>query len=422
MSETTRSKIRYTVKGDVVTRHVSFGTSERTSSLKMASWMDRSQDAGSLYDLAWLTSRREPELRSSIGEIRTVDLFCGCGGLSLGVVEAARALGYKLKSVFASDINKNALDLYLRNFNPAVADSLPIEDHVDGELDAPLTERERQFVAKVGAVDMLVAGPPCQGNSDLNNHTRRNDPKNLLYLRAVRCAEILKPDSILIENVPGVLHEAHGVLQTAVAHLTKLGYSVSFGVVHMKQIGVAQNRRRMILMASRIGKVSIEDAVSSISTEERPLSWACGDLIDSYDDADVFNSSAKHSVTNQKRIHYLFEHDLHDLPNSQRPDCHRLKQHGYTAVYGRMYWDMPAPTITGGFGSCGQGRFVHPHRERTLTPHEAARVQFFPDYFDFSGVLRRELQQVIGNAVPSKAGFAVALPLFRLALEQKERV
>jgi len=139
-----KNEIRYAVKGDVVIRHVSFGSSERTSSIKMASWMDRTQDAGALYDQAWLTARREPELRSSNGEIRTVDLFCGCGGLSLGVVEAARALGYRLKSVFASDINKNALDLYVRNFNPTIADNLPIENHVDGELDAPLTDRERQ--------------------------------------------------------------------------------------------------------------------------------------------------------------------------------------------------------------------------------------------------------------------------------------
>ena len=126
----------------------------------------------------------------------------------------------------------------------------------------------------------------------------------------------------------------------------------------------------------------------------------------------MFNSSANHSDENKRRIHYLFEHDIHDLPNSERPDCHRLKPHGYVAVYGRMYWNIPSPTITGGFGSCGQGRFVHPLKERTLTPHEAARVQFFPDFFDFKGVLRRELQQVIGNAVPSKAGFVVALPLF----------
>ena len=237
----------------------------------------------------------------------------------------------------------------------------------------------------------------------------------------MRCAEVLRPDSVIIENVPGVLHEAHGVLQTAIKHLRQLGYSVSYGIVSMKDIGVPQKRRRMVLLASLAAKVDIIETMEAFKSKERPISWACEDLLGRYDQSDIFNSSATHSETNQRRIHYLFEHGLYDLPNSERPDCHRLKpQHGYTAVYGRMHWDEPSPTITGGFGSCGQGRFVHPLRERTLTPHEAARVQFFPDFFDFSGVRRRELQQVIGNAVPSKAGYVVALPLLKVSVEKKE--
>ena len=403
----------YTAKGGRVSRIVTLpdGAVRRTS-LKVPSFTDSTMDADALYDLAWLTSKTMPRPRNMHGEFRIIDLFCGCGGLTLGVREAAFALGCGFCSVFASDINKQALDLYVRNFSPDIADDSPIETHIDGGIGEELTDRERRFVDKVGHIDMLVAGPPCQGNSDLNNHTRRNDPKNLLYLRAVRCAEILSPDSVIIENVPGVLHEKHGVMQTAIAHLSGLGYSVSYGIIPMKSLGVAQNRRRMVLIASKCGSVDINKIIEEAAVQERPLSWACADLLNAYNPSDVFNSSANHSDENKRRIHYLFEHDIHDLPNSERPDCHRLKPHGYVAVYGRMYWNIPAPTITGGFGSCGQGRFVHPLKERTLTPHEAARVQFFPDFFDFKGVLRRELQQVIGNAVPSKAGFVVALPLF----------
>lgn len=406
----------YSVRGDRVTRTIALpdGTIHRFA-LKVPSSADVKMDADALYDLAWLVSKTMQCPRNLNEEFRIIDLFCGCGGLTLGVREAAFALGREFRSVFASDINKNALDLYVRNFNPDIADSLPIEKHVDGDLGKKLTDRERKFVEKVGHIDMLVAGPPCQGNSDLNNHTRRNDPKNLLYLRAVRCVEILSPDSVIIENVPGVLHEKHGVLQTAIAHLTGLGYSVSYGIIPMRFVGVAQNRKRMVLIASKCGSVDIGKTIEASVVKERPLSWACADLLDAYDPNDVFNSSANHSEENKRRIHYLFTHDIHDLPNSERPDCHRLKPHGYVAVYGRMYWDIPSPTITGGFGSCGQGRFVHPLRERTLTPHEAARVQFFPDFFDFSGILRRELQQAIGNAVPAKAGFVVALPLFAAA-------
>jgi DNA (cytosine-5)-methyltransferase 1 len=406
-------KIGYTVKGDCVSRTITLPDGRvRRTMFKELSLAEGTIDADAAYDLAWLTSKNMPRPRNLRGEFRVVDLFCGCGGLTLGVREAAFALGRGFRSVFASDINKQALDLYVRNFNPDIVDDLPIENQIDGDLGEELTERERRFVDNIGHIDMLVAGPPCQGNSDLNNHTRRNDPKNLLYLRAVRCAEILSPDSVIIENVPGVLHEKHGVMQTAIAHLSGLGYSVSYGIIPMKSLGVAQNRRRMVLIASKCGSVDINKIIEEATVQERPLSWACTDLLDAYNPNDVFNSSANHSDENKRRIHYLFEHDIHDLPNSERPDCHRLKPHGYVAVYGRMYWNIPSPTITGGFGSCGQGRFVHPLKERTLTPHEAARVQFFPDFFDFKGVPRRELQQVIGNAVPSKAGFVVALPLF----------
>jgi DNA (cytosine-5)-methyltransferase 1 len=109
----------------------------------------------------------------------------------------------------------------------------------------------------------------------------------------------------------------------------------------------------------------------------------------------------------------LFTHGLHDLPDSQRPDCHRLKPHDYRAVYGRLYADRPAPTMTTGFGSTGQGRFVHPTQKRTLTPHEAARLQFIPDFFDLSGLTRRHLQTFIGNAVPPKMLYVLAKELLR---------
>lgn len=410
--------VTYEIKEEEVTRFVRVSDSDsRASSLAIPEWVDKNMSAEDVYDLSWLGCEKEPRLQNPIGEVRAIDLFCGCGGLTLGVREAARALGYSFRCVFASDINANAIELYKRNFNPDIADQNPIEKHVDGELGAPKTKAERAFKKKVGRVDVVVAGPPCQGNSDLNNHTRRDDPKNLLYLRAVRCIEILRPKSIIIENVPGVLHEKHGVLQTAIEHLTKIGYSVDYGVIPMRKVGVPQMRKRMVLVGSLSKEVDLNKIIEDATIPERPISWCCEDLMGQYCSGDVFNSSANHSETNKKRIQYLFDHNLYELPNSERPDCHRLKPHKYTAVYGRMHWDIPSPTITGGFGSCGQGRFVHPLEQRTLTPHEAARVQTFPDFFDFHGIARRELQQVIGNAVPAKAGYVVGLPLLRAQID-----
>ena len=415
-----KAGIRYKISEGKITRYISLdGKGECSSMLRLPPFVDISQPIDGVYDLAWLASSKTPVVTRPKGEIRVVDLFCGCGGLTLGVREAARALGHSFRCVFASDINKNALEIHKLNFNSDISDTRPIEEYVDGELGFPLTECENIFLKQVGKIDIVVAGPPCQGNSNLNNYTRRDDPKNLLYLRAVRAIEIIHPDSFVIENVPGVLHERHGVLQTAIQHLGQIGYSVSYGVIPMRKIGVAQMRKRMVLIGSRLKEVRLDSIIERAEVTERPLSWACADLQDMYDETDVFNSSATHSPTNRDRIHYLFEHDLYELPNEQRPDCHRLKPHNYLAVYGRMHWNQVAPTITGGFGSCGQGRFVHPLYERTLTPHEAARVQFFPDFFDFGGIKRRELQQAIGNAVPAKAGYVVSLPLLQATVENQ---
>ena len=412
-------KISYRLIDNDIIRTIKVnGRGSKTSKLPIPNWVDRSQAAVNIYDLSWLAAKERPRVRASAKEIRAVDLFCGCGGLTLGIREAARGLGCAFRSVFASDINRGALSIYRRNFAPDMIDDKPIEQTINGSLGSDLTVEEKNFCGQVGSVDILVAGPPCQGNSNLNNYTRRNDPRNLLYLRAVRCAEILNPNTLIIENVPGVLHDKHGVLQMADDYLRSIGYSVSWGIVKMWKIGVAQTRQRMLLVASRVKKeVDIHQIVKESCLPFRPIAWAIGDLIDTYNSDSVFNSAATHSVTNQARIHYLFEHGLYELPNDQRPDCHRLKPHTYPAVYGRMHWDRPSPTITGGFSCCGRGRFVHPLQERTLTPHEAARVQYFPDFFDFGELNRMGLVRAIGNAVPPRAGYVVALPLLIAALE-----
>ena len=107
-------------------------------------------------------------------------------------------------------------------------------------------------------------------------------------------------------------------------------------------------------------------------TPVRDLRWAIGDL---ENDAGLSpdRAAGRTSAANARRIDYLFDNGLHDLPDSERPPCHRDRVHSYTSVYGRLHWDRPSPTITGGFYSMGMGRYVHPSRRRTLTPREAAR-------------------------------------------------
>lgn len=373
---------------------------------------DDDTDQPSLYDLAWLSNKKPPRRRSTSGEIASVDLFAGCGGLSLGIAEAAHGLGYSHCSKLACDIDEAALGVYSRNFNPKASLSTPIELVIDKSFGSSESNSEKKWLGSLGDVDFLVGGPPCQGHSDLNNHTRRNDPRNDLYGIMSRAGQILQPSCIIIENVPGVQHAKNRVAQRTVSELESIGYKFVSVVLNAADYGVAQNRKRHFSIGTVGSTDRILPIINTLKGRHRPVWWAIKDLDkQGYDSEDTFNTSAVHSKENIRRISYLFDHDLYELPNEQRPDCHKNKVHSYKSVYGRMYPDAPSPTITSGFGSTGQGRFVHPYRPRTLTPHEAARVQFFPDWFDFGDSGRRQLQKLIGNAVPPKLGYVLALAL-----------
>jgi DNA (cytosine-5)-methyltransferase 1 len=365
--------------------------------------------AAEAFDQSWLRSSTRPRVVDPVGSIRCADLFCGIGGLSIGLEEAAWTLGLEVEHVMAADTDAALLERYDANFGVTHLHPGPIEELVDGELGAAATEAERELREMVGELDLVLAGPPCQGHSDLNNHTRRDDPRNALMLRVARFAEVCRPRTLLIENVPGAQRDKDGVIERTRSHLEQLGYAVETGVQRADEVGVAQRRRRFFLLASLDAAPSPATAVARRRRPERPVMWAIEDLGE--EGEGTFETSAVHSAENRRRIAYLFEHDLHDLPDSERPACHRDKPHSYTAVYGRMRADEPAPTITVGFGSTGQGRFVHPRRPRTLTPHEAARVQTFPDWFDFGSLRRGQLQKAIGNAVPPKLASAVVTAL-----------
>ncbi len=398
--------------GDVIIRNVIDRTGDmRTSTIKKVG--DTSgADLSSEYDLSWLRSKVWPAHSSIRGEVRVVDLFSGCGALSLGVWEACRALELEFRSLLAVENDSARAEVYGLNFPGAICAEGSIEALIDGDLGAPPTRKESELSEQIGRVDILMGGPPCQGHSDLNNFTRRADPRNTLVLRLIRAVEILQPTHVIIENVQGIQHDRAGNVEIATQQLDRLGYTVSRGLVDCGDIGVPQKRRRFFIVASRTAAPSIELQKLLGTSKIRPVAWCCEDLLD-IESVAPFDTAAVHSAVNQGRIEYLFSNGLYDLPNEMRPDCHRLKEHAYNAVYGRMHWKKPAPTITTGFGSTGQGRFVHPLRPRTITPHEAARIQFLPDFFSFGKSARTQLQKMIGNAVPSKAGYGLALGLLR---------
>lgn len=367
-------------------------------------------------DAAFLHSSRPP-YEALRPRVRVVDLFAGCGGLTLGAAEAARRLGLGLDVRLAVDVDETATDVYQANLPSADVRCERIEVLFDGRPGDVLTEAETKIKEEVGAVDVLLGGPPCQGHSDLNNHTRRADPRNALYARMARAAEVLEPTIVLIENVPTVKHDVEKVVEATVQRLRACSYAVAEAVIDISRLGAPQRRRRHVVLASRDSRVDVDTIVREIGQRcpdhpARSVRWAIADLA-RVKAKRMLDSASVPTKKNVKRIAWLFDKDEYDLPNRLRPKCHR-SDHSYTSMYGRLKWKEPAQTVTTGFGSMGQGRYVHPSNRRTISPHEAARLQMLPDFWDFSSVTKRgALAKLIGNAVPPVLASALLEPALR---------
>lgn len=346
-----------------------------------------------------------PRIKNPIGRIGIVDLFCGCGGLSLGVLQACALTSRDFRIRLAVDNNEKAIEVYAHNFS-SFADAIINQDIaalVDvGRKTCKASPKESQALREAEGTDLLVAGPPCQGHSDLNNSSRRDDPRNLLYMAPVRAAVVLRPKVVMIENVPTVIKSSEGVVSSALKLLKDAGYHTVEFAMNLTQVGVPQSRVRHVLLASKSPLDSVLGALQSLPVRSIPCIEYIQDISDEASSSakDAYNRVSRLSQQNDARIAHLFRTDTYDLPNELRPSCHRDREHSYVSMYGRLHPMKPAQTITSGFGSMGQGRFVHPTQQRMITAHEAARLQGFPDYFAFPGERVTALREMIGNAVP----------------------
>lgn len=371
-------------------------------------------------EAAFLRRSDRPNWELGIESLRFADLFCGCGSLGLGVLEAARALHMRGELRLAADVDLDPLRVLRASLGveARTAARLNLTRHVRADPAAAMSASERQLAARIGpALRIVVAGPPCQGHSALNNHSRHDDVRNHLYLRVVRFAALTEPDYVLIENVASIEHDKRRSVERAIEGLLELGYRVDEGLVDLNLFGVPQLRRRHVLVACapHVRALAVNDVTAAHAVEDRDartLSWAIDDL-ELVPGGQPFDRASVPSPDNAGRIAWLHDHDEDDLPNPLRPPCHQ-GSHTYKSMYGRLRWDRPAQTITSGYGSMGQGRYVHPRQRRTLTPHEAARLQLIPDFFDFSPAnFRGAWAQMIGNAAPWKLAYAFALEMLR---------
>jgi DNA (cytosine-5)-methyltransferase 1 len=363
--------------------------------------LDRSEEDVAVAldnDQRFLRNGKLPGHQCSSNAIEIVDLFCGCGGLTYGALEGLKRSERSAALSLAVDLDPLPLEVMQ---NTLLLDERQVESWDLAALQEvgsdPMTEESVLF-SRVGGESLLLAGPPCQGHSALNNHTRHDDPRNDLYTAVARAAELLQPRAVISENVSGVRSDRKKAVARCVGALEELGYKVVERRLDLRGFGVPQRRVRHVVVATK-GEEFDWERVGMLP--DRDVAWAIEDLLDRAPTS-TFDTASKASEENRERIDWLFDEDQFDLPNDRRPTCHQDGNHSYVSMYGRLRWDRPAQTITSGFGSMGQGRFVHPLRRRTLTPHEAARLQCLPDFvaFDAVSLTRSALATMIGNVAP----------------------
>ncbi len=342
-----------------------------------------------------------------------LDLFCGAGGMTLGAKMAG------INVAFAVESDPHAAKTYFAN-HPEV--QLYAKD-IRKLRKVPEFPRGRQTI--------LFGGPPCQGFSTSNQRTRtRENRNNWMFKEFVRISRAWRPDWILFENVKGIAETENGAfLDLILSHFSKIGYTLSTGVLNAANYGVPQKRERLFVIGSLNG---IKVKMPEIQSKQIPLKHAISDLPDllngsEFDElpykspprnayARFLRNGSKHVSGNlvTKNAGFVLDRykyvkqggNWEDIPKRLMGN-YRENYECHTGIYHRLDPERPSIVI----GNYRKNMLIHPNQNRGLSVREAARIQSFPDYYKFIGSIGFQQQQV-GNAVPpllAKAVFSEVL-------------
>ena len=341
--------------------------------------------------------------RGRLPKIEVVDLFCGTGGLSYGM----KSRGLHILSGY--DIDPTCKYAYETN-NGAKFQFKDIRD-VKGE------DVKRCYSRK--SIRVLAGCAPCQPFSSYAHTNKKKDPNkyDLLY-EFGRLVKEVQPDIVTMENVPSILtFSLKPVFSDFVDTLRKEGYNVKYQVVFCPDYGIPQTRRRLVLLASRLGSISL---IEKTNTPENYKT--VGDVIRNLEPIEAGGMSitdplhrcrSLSGINMQRIMNTPYGGSWKDWPEELLLDCHR-KESGksFGSVYGRMKWEEPSPTITTECTGIGNGRFGHPEQNRAISIREAALLQTFPITYRFfekeSEVSLKNASRYIGNAVPPRLGEVIA--------------
>jgi DNA (cytosine-5)-methyltransferase 1 len=325
-------------------------------------------------------------------ELLSIDIFSGCGGLSEGMHQA------DFKTQIAFEIDEIASKAYQLNHPDTTIITKDIRKVSIAEIKQKLNGK---------TIHLLAGCPPCQGFSSirrLNRATPVDDDRNNLIMEYVRLVRALKPYTIMMENVPGLIH--YDLFKKAVKILTEeLKYFIDFKVVNVKDYGVPQSRKRLVLVGSRLGKITVAKPIEEKSTVRTTI----GELPTPDQSNDPIHKIFPfHNPIIQKRIELTPKNggSRKDLPKEFELKCHTGENIGFHDVYGRLRWDDYSTTITGGCLNPSKGRFLHPEQDRNISAREAALLQSFPIDYKFPlDISKASLALMIGNALPPKFSF-----------------
>jgi len=283
-----------------------------------------------------------------------------------------------------------------------------------------ITGQELNALWSPGAVRLLAGCAPCQPFSSYANTATVDKSKWRLLREFARLVDECQPDLVTMENVPRLRQAAP--FKDFLRALRRGGYHVDYGVVNTADYGAPQQRKRLVLVASRFGPVSMPNPTHADSSRWVTVRQAIGHLTKLRDGQackqDPLHVASQLSELNRARIRVSKPGGTwRDWPSHLVAECHRRESGKHSAgVYGRMEWDKPAPTMTTLCNGYGNGRFGHPEQHRAITLREAAIFQSFPANYRFvpkgGQVVMRAIARLIGNAVPPKLGEAVARALY----------
>jgi DNA (cytosine-5)-methyltransferase 1 len=327
-------------------------------------------------------------------DVACVDLFCGAGGLTHGLISEG------IKVVAGIDVDEACRYPFEAN-NAA---------RFINEDVGQLAHKRLDELFGGAHIRVLAGCAPCQ---PFSTYAQRYDvvgsPRWGLLYQFGRLVKLMRPDIVTMENVPSIAK--HAVFDDFVETLKALGYFTHKEVVDCSLYGLPQNRRRMVLLASRLGPIElVAPKQGSPATVREAIGTLAPIIQGRAHSTDPLHVASKLSELNLKRIRASRPGGTwRDWPAHLVADCHQRKTgHTYPGVYGRMLWDEPAPTLTTQFYGFGSGRFGHPEQDRAISLREGALLQGFPKSYSFipdgTPAHFKALGRMIGNAVPVTLG------------------